>query len=62
MFTLTHSYTLVDIKKSKIKCKPSKPTKLNQTNIMLTVKAFSFLMDISVNPTKILKAVITKGD
>merc|ERR1712002_131918 len=59
--TLVHSYTEVDLKQSKLQCKPSKPSKLKQKNIKFTVKAFSFKMDININPTKIAKAVITKG-
>merc|ERR1719233_864830 len=59
--TLVHSYTEVNLKESKLQCKPSKPTKLKQKNIKFTVKAFSFKMDININPTKITKAEITKG-
>merc|ERR1711892_905783 len=59
--TLVHTYTEVIIKESKLQCKPSKPTKLKQKNIRFTVKNFSFQMDISINPTKIIKAIITDG-
>merc|ERR1719295_1332819 len=59
--TLVHSFVRVDIKQSKLQCKPTMPRWLTQKNFKFTVKEFSFKIDFRINPTNLLKAEITSG-
>merc|ERR1740131_677565 len=57
---LSHTAFAVTVKKSSLKCTPKKPAKQKANNVKFSANGYSFLLNVMINPTKILKATITK--